>query len=452
MPNSPHSDNATSADAPLSLAAQEEKAFYQALVASVSDMGQGMLIIQNRRFRYVNLAICEMLGHTSEEMLAWEDFTPAFHPDVRETIMQKHIRRLAGEAFATCYETAFVHHDGHRIEVEISVAFLRNVSPAGVVITVRDISERKQVEEEILRKNNDLELLKTSLENKVHERTEEIERANRELRRLDQVKSDFISIVSHELRTPLTSIKSFAEIMLDDISELSQETQIRYLSIINSETDRLSRLISDVLDLQKIDSGSIAWNDETFNVVDIARAAVGLLENSYHKKGLTLTLELEDEYLLTEAETDRILQVISNLLSNALKFTEKGGATLRLRLTDTPTPAEQWIEISVRDTGVGIPPEELARIFDRFYQVDSSQSRHHDGAGLGLSICKDIIEHYQGSIWVESELNIGSCFYLTLPTLQQPRMKLSDVMLDMGMITEDDLLQLFDQRPGAAPK
>lgn len=436
---------------PLCFTTQEGEALYQALVASVSDMGQGMMIIQNRRYSYVNEAICNMLGVSAEEMLGWDNFTPAFHPTVREAILAKHLRRLAGEMFDTCYETVFIHRDGHRIDVEVSVAWLRNLQPEGVVVTARDISERKHVEEIIRRKNDDLELLKTSLENKVRERTRELETANRELRRLNQVKSDFISIVSHELRTPLTSIKSFAEIMLDDIDEHSQETLKRYLSIINSESDRLSRLISDILDLQKIDSGNIVWNDEMINLVDIARAAIGLLSSAFRKKGLDLTLDFESEFMMTEAETDRILQVISNVLSNALKFTPAGGINVRLRFIESQYANSKMIQIAISDTGIGIHPEELNHIFERFYQVDNSQSRNHEGAGLGLSICKDIVEHYQGSITVESVLGQGSTFFIALPELKQPRKKLGEVLIDLGMLTEAELSTALTKQGQSQP-
>lgn len=424
----------------------EERVLYQALVASLSDMGEGMMIIENRRFTFVNQAICDILGYSPEELLAWESFLPAFHPSQQVLIIERHRRRIAGEEFDTCYETAFIHRLGHRIDVEISVAFLRHEASKGVVITVRDISQRKASEEEIQRKNDDLELLKTSLEQKVRERTIELQTANKELTKLNQVKSDFISIVSHELRTPLTSIKSFAEIMLDDIEEQSLETQYRYLSIINSESDRLSRLISDILDLQKIDCGKIIWNDEMIDVVKIARASVELFTANYAEGGIALSFSTDHDVLMTEAEPDRISQVINNLLSNALKFTNEGQVKLHLRLVESYYSPDPMIQISVSDTGIGIPQEEVERVFDRFYQVDSSQRRVHEGAGLGLSICKDIVEHYQGKIRLESKLGEGTTFFLTLPELHQPRKKLGEVLIELGMLTEQDLSAALDKQ------
>lgn len=427
----------------------DEGVLCRALMASLSDMGEGLVIIENRRFVFANKAICDISGFTEEELLSLEDFLPVIHPDERQVLLDKHLRRMSGEHFASRYESALLHRDGlRRIDVEMSVAFLRGRSHDGVVITVRDISDRNQINEQLRKKNEDLEWLKTTLENKVRERTSELEKANKQLTRLNQVKSDFISIVSHELRTPLTSIKSFAEIMLDDLGDHDPETQRRYLSIINSESDRLSRLITDILDLQKIDSGKMDWHDEMINVVDVVRRAVDTFSSSYAEKGLTLEFETEAPCMMTEAAPDRIYQVVANLLSNGCKFTESGGVTVRMQLVEAPYPysADLSIRIMVRDSGVGIPTDEVRRIFDRFYQVDQSQGRKHEGAGLGLSICKDIIEHYHGEITVESVPGKGSSFYVFLPEQKLPRKKLGEVLIELGMLTETELMAALEKQ------
>ncbi len=427
----------------------EDSALCEALVASLSDMGEGLMIIENRRFTFVNQAICDITGFTEEELLALETFIPVFHPDERERVLDKHIRRVAGEHFETCYETAFLHRDGRRrIDVEMSVAFLHGQQRRGVVITVRNISERKQIQEQFKRKNEDLEQLKISLERKIRDRTAELEQANKQLSRLNQVKSDFISIVSHELRTPLTSIKSFAEIMLDDLGEHDQATQRRYLSIINSESDRLSRLISDILDLQKIDAGKMDWRDEMINVVEVVRRAVETFSSAFAEKGLKLDFQAAEACMMTEAAPDRIYQVVANLLSNAHKFTEHGGVEVKVKLVEAPYPysSDKSIRISVSDTGVGIPRDEVRRVFDRFYQVDQSQGRKHEGAGLGLSICKDIVEHYQGEISVESVPGSGSTFYVSLPEQKLPRKKLGEVLIELGMLTEHELTAALEKQ------
>jgi PAS domain S-box-containing protein len=417
----------------------DDQALYKALVASLSDMGEGLMIIEDRRFTFVNDAICRMLGYNAEELLGWPSFIMAFAMEERPRIMDNHLRRLSGEHFLPCYETAFEHRDGRRVEVEISVAFLHTTHRSGVVITVRDITQRKQAQEEIRRKNRDLQELSASLEQKVRERTAELEQANRELTRLNQVKSDFISIVSHELRTPLTSIKSFAEIMLDDADKQDIELRKRYLSIINSESDRLSRLITDVLDLQKIDAGKMVWNDEVLDLAEIARAAVELFSGAYRDKGIGLSLQVEGKMLMVYAEGDKIRQIFSNLLSNALKFSDAGEVKVALKQLTDKTSGQAIVEIAVSDTGIGIPPEEVERVFERFYQVDDTQKRKQGGTGLGLSICKDIVDHYAGTIRATSELGCGSSFIIRMPALEQPRKKLGEVLVELGMLTQEEL-------------
>jgi PAS domain S-box-containing protein len=424
----------------------DDQALYKALVASLSDMGEGLMIIENKRFSFVNDAICLMIGRSAQEMLSWPCFINVFSPGERDRIMDRHVRRLSGEQFMTCYETMFEHRDGHLVDVEISVAFLRTTQRSGVVITVRDITQRKQAQEEIRRKNADLQLLSASLEQKVQQRTAELERANKELIRLNQVKSDFISIVSHELRTPLTSIKSFAEIMLDDADRQDAELRKRYLSIINSESDRLARLISDVLDLQKIDAGKMVWNDEVLDLPKLAQSAVELFSAAYRDKGIGLSLQIENERMVGYAEADKVQQVFSNLLSNALKFSDQGEVKVILRrLSDTPS-GQPLNQIIIEDNGIGIPEEELDRIFERFYQVDDSQKRKQGGTGLGLAICKDIIEHYGGTIRAASTVGKGSSIVITMPAFEQPRKKLGEVLIELGMLTQDELSSALAQQ------
>ena len=428
----------------------QEPVFYEALVESLSALGEGLMVVENRRFVLVNQRLCDLTGYTAEELRAQEFFLPLFHPNEWARILDRYVRRIAGEKFDSRYETALLHRKGQRIDVEQSEAFLPHGSGRAVVFIVRDLQAHRPVEEAVRKKNEDLEQLKVTLEKKVRERTLELEKANKQLTKLNQVKSDFISIVSHELRTPLTSIKSFAEIMLDDLGEHDLETQRRYLSIINSESDRLSRLISDILDLQKIDSGKVDWNDEMINVVDIVQRAVETFSTAYAEKGLRLDFASESSLMMTEASPDRLFQVFANLLSNALKFTERGGVDVNMRFVEAPYPysSDKTIRISVTDTGIGIPREELRRIFDRFYQVDHSQGRKHEGAGLGLAISKDIIEHYQGELSVESTLGSGATFYVSLPEQKLPRKKLGEVLIELGMLTETELASALKKQEG----
>ena len=250
------------------------------------------------------------------------------------------------------------------------------------------------------------------LEELVKQRTAELETANSQLLQLNRIKSDFVSVVSHELRTPLTSIKSFAEILKDDVETLDINTQRRFLSIINDESDRLGRLINDLLDLQKMDAGKTAWKDRPINLAEVLRKSVELFTPLYRGKGLLLELNLERDDSLIVLDVDRIRQLIANLLSNALKFTERGSVVVAM----ITTAAE--ITVSVTDSGIGIPPDEIDKVFEGFHQVDSSETREIGGSGLGLTICKEIVEHYGGHIGVVSRLGEGSCVSFVLPLIK----------------------------------
>lgn len=272
-----------------------------------------------------------------------------------------------------------------------------------------DITARKQIEQELKEKARTLKEMSDHLEELVKQRTAELEAANLQLQKLNKIKSEFVSVVSHELRTPLTAIKSFAEILKDDIEELDIEMQKHFLTIINDESDRLGRLINDLLDLQKMDSGKMVWKDAPIDLARLLKNSVEFFSPAYRDKNLQLQLKLQQQECLLDLDADRIRQLIANLLSNALKFTEHGGVTVTMATT-----ADE-VKVSVTDTGLGIPDDSLEKVFESFHQVDSSETRKIGGSGLGLTICKEIVEHYQGRIWVESRLGEGSSFSFVLP-------------------------------------
>ena len=249
---------------------------------------------------------------------------------------------------------------------------------------------------------------------RVYDVEKQLNNANKELEALNNVKSEFVSLVSHELRTPLTSIRSFAEILIDDIDNIDSDSQRRYLNIINNESNRLSRLVSDILDLQKIDANKMEWHDSKIDLNVIARESFEAFSGALQTKGLTQTIELHDSSLQALIDPDKIRQVILNLLSNALKYTDQGG--ISIKVTSRATDAEhQLARIEVSDTGIGIPDEHRDSIFESFHQVDNSGTRANGGSGLGLNICQKIIHHYDGKIWVENNASKGSTFFVEIP-------------------------------------
>lgn len=285
---------------------------------------------------------------------------------------------------------------------------------------------------ELEKNRSDLEELNRNLEFRVTEKTEnltkayerlqlsnqnlaianrELEGANLKLKELDHIKSDFISVVSHELRTPLTSIKAFTELILMK-PRMENEKKARLLNIINRESDRLSRLINDILDLTKIEAGKLSWNIARLTMDDVIQTSVSCLQSLADNKSLTITTNAAPlpPFL---GDKDRLVQVMTNILSNSIKFTPLGGRILVTAHHETaPVP---HIIVSVSDTGVGIPAGELNLIFEKFHRSGDVLTNNAEGTGLGLAITRQIVEYHGGTIRAESTPGQGSTFIFTLP-------------------------------------
>ncbi|GAW92231.1 sensor histidine kinase [Calderihabitans maritimus] len=228
-----------------------------------------------------------------------------------------------------------------------------------------------------------------------------------ELGKLERMRQEFIANVSHELRSPLTSIRGFIQGILD--GTITGQHQERYLKIVFEETNRLTRLVNDLLDLARLESGSISMNWSNFDVNELIREVVAKLEPQIREKQLQIELSLEERPTWAYADRDRVEQVLINLLDNAIRFTPEGK---KIKLEAVPDGDK--IVVAVTDQGIGIPPEELPYIWQRFHKVDKARTRSKGGTGLGLAIVKRIIEALGQTISVESELNRGSRFSFTL--------------------------------------
>ncbi|MCU6711026.1 cell wall metabolism sensor histidine kinase WalK [Paenibacillus sp. J5C_2022] len=236
-----------------------------------------------------------------------------------------------------------------------------------------------------------------------------------EQEKLEQSRRQFVANVSHELRTPLTTIKSYAEALNDGALE-ERELSERFVGVISNETERMIRLVTDLLHLSRFDSNGAPLRRRPTPIHEMLDEVADRFSFQLRQKSIKASVRVEPGLKTAWVDRDQIDQVLDNLLSNAIKYTLDGG-TIKLTAGKSTDGAE--LEISVKDTGIGIPKKDLARIFDRFYRVDKARSRNMGGTGLGLSIAREIVKAHGGTISLQSELNEGTTVTFTLPLLQE---------------------------------
>ncbi|MCG3132974.1 MAG: Adaptive-response sensory-kinase SasA [Planctomycetes bacterium] len=314
---------------------------------------------------------------------------------------------------------SFGRPDGSSVAVEITVSAVGEGDDAQVLAVVRDASERAVAE-------RDWELSLGGLREKVRaaeeksraaaEQTRALELENIRITDLQARKDEYMGMVSHELRTPLTSIRSFSEILL---KHGDSEPAIRheFLGIINKESERLTRMINNVLDLARIEAGATRLNMTEFDARTVATDAAAALKGMSAEREVRIAVDAGDAPRLLRADRDRIQQLVMNLVGNALKFSERGGEVV-LRIEDGD--AQGRVRFAVEDRGCGIAPEDLGRIFEKFQRVENG-SANHEGTGLGLAICREIVTLHGGRIWAESTPGKGSTFRAELPGPDEAR-------------------------------
>ncbi len=264
----------------------------------------------------------------------------------------------------------------------------------------------------------------TELQNKNSKLRESFDR----LKELDRLKSSFLATVSHELRTPLTSVIGYSEMLIEGLAGEMNEEQHEYVKTIMEKGENLLALISGILDFSKVESGNLRLNKKPTFLVEIFKDALSTVIPLVHKQGLSLEQQLPEHLPQLNLDGDKLRQSLVNLLSNAVKFNREGGKVglvvddcERVLSSADDLPAalapmgEACLRIRISDTGIGIPPEKLDRVFDSFYQVDGSSTREYGGTGLGLAISRSFIEAHGGTLEVESEMGKGSVFTIILP-------------------------------------
>jgi PAS domain S-box-containing protein len=363
------------------------------------------LQIAEERYRTIfeNSAVAIMMADDQERLISWNKFTEnllgfskdelyhkpvqSLYPndewnkirthDVRQKGMQHHL------------DTQIEKKNGEIIDVDVSLSVLKDPEGrvTGSIGVVRDITERKEAE--------------------------------RKLKEAMDLKSQFVSTVSHELRTPLTIIKEDIAIIMDGAAGRVKPKQREMLEMAQRNIDRLARLINDVLDFQKLQSGKAKFNMQQNHINSVIEQVYNTMAGAVKKKGVELSMALDNTLPKTLFDSDKIIQVLTNLISNAMKFTKKG------HITVTSKKIENAIRVSISDTGCGIRQEDLSKLFNQFSQVGTGNTRKTGGTGLGLAISKDIVEKHGGRCWVESEFGKGTTFHFLLPIKSASRSDLS---------------------------
>ncbi|HOX09509.1 MAG TPA: ATP-binding protein [Candidatus Omnitrophota bacterium] len=292
----------------------------------------------------------------------------------------------------------------------------------------------KTKQDDLIKAKNELEELSRGLEKRVEARTKDlsdaqaaglnllediqeekkkVEKYSKDLESALRIKADFTSMVSHELRTPLTAIKEGISLVLDGTTGPLNKNQEEFLSIAKRNVDRLARLINDVLDLQKLESGKMVFSLAPEDINGAVREVYDTMITMARDKALDIVLELSEGIPKVVFDRDKIIQVLANLVNNAVKLTDKGRITVRTEIKDG------LLRVTVKDEGPGIRKEDLPKLFRRFEQLEKGTERRTGGTGLGLAISKDIIERHGGTIWAESEFGQGASFIFTIPIVER---------------------------------
>lgn len=357
----------------------------------------------------VNEAFVGHYGYSREEALRLR-LTELYPPEEQARIAAL-VPELHGHA-----NTGEWHHrrrDGTFITV---VAYSHDLTHKGRharVAVLTDITDRKRAEEE-------LQAARDTLEERVRRRTSELALAKERAESADRLKSAFLATMSHELRTPLNSIIGFTGILLQGLTGPLNPEQEKQLGMVKSSARHLLALINDVLDISKIEAGQVEIHSEPFDLRATLDKVAGILRPLAEKKGLALHIELPAYLEPITGDRLRVEQVLLNLLNNAVKFTKQGTVSLQVEATDSYTPGgssspQPAIRLRIVDTGIGIKPEDLPKLFQPFRQVDSGLTRQHEGTGLGLAICRRLANLMGGEVTVQSTWGSGSTFTFVLP-------------------------------------
>ena len=380
----------------------QSEARYRVIFEGASE-GISTVREEDRSFLFINPAMSALFGYTHDEFLqlAVTDLHPS--ETVPYVLVEFEALKRGEKSLATNIPCA--RKDGSVFYADVKAALVRLDNQEVLVGFFRDITERLQAAEALIAERN-------SLARRVEERTADLSQVNAELSRAVRAKDEFLATMSHELRTPLNAILGLSECLLEQLRGPLNERQQQSLRTIEISGRHLLTLINDILDLAKVESGRMEVHLDPVLITELCESSLLFVKEQALKKHLHLALHLDDQRAMMYADAKRLKQMLVNLLSNAVKFTEAGGQVS----LEVQTDAEAGVvRFSVEDTGIGMTPEGMGRLFQPFIQLDSRLNRQHEGTGLGLALVRRLAELHGGSVTVASELGQGSRFTIALP-------------------------------------
>ena len=368
---------------------------YRALIDNASDAifladPQGNLIETNQKAEILS-------GYTRDELMGLH--MSEIHPPEALEAAQNHFRNVIQNNFSPTLESVVLRKDGSHLPVEITGSLIELDGEQIAQGIFRDISERVQLEAE--RQQSEARLIHT----------------NQQLARATRLKDEFLANMSHELRTPLNAILGMSEGLIEEVFGPLNERQIQALETVQDSGNHLLDLINDILDVAKIEAGQIELKYTSVSLSHLCQSSLAFVKQQALKKRIQLEAKIPVNLPNLLLDERRIRQVLINLLNNAVKFTPDGGH-ITLEVTQPAVNSsnlKSYLEIAITDTGIGIAPENISKLFQPFIQIDSALNRQYAGTGLGLALVKQIVEIHGGKVELTSDLGIGSCFKIELP-------------------------------------
>ncbi len=383
------------------------------LASILSASADAILVLDpNDRIETWNRGAEELFGYTSSQMKG-QPLAQLFGSSEAATIELKWFDQEVQQAgFVRSYETTVHDQAGRTVAVELTATRLHDEQgqPIGMSVILRDVTERKHREEEIKRLNANLSEQVAQRTHELAQKVEELAQANAQLKKLDQMRTEFVSLVSHQLRAPLTNMRGATERMMDRCGAINV-TCSRMFTVLDQQVDRLDRLVQDVLSTTRIEAGELVLDREPISVLPVIQQVVEQTRSRHDAR--SIHLPTKPGLPLVFADRDRVAEVLTNLLDNADKYSPHE------KEIDIDVQADQTeVTISVRDFGKGLQANDLDRVFEKFYRADNSDAQTAYGYGLGLYVCRRLIEAQGGRIWAENAHDGGAIFYFTLPVAQ----------------------------------